>query len=168
MAGIHPAGSAQAVLSLFDIEIAEILLIQKGTAALISFKRSLLPVDGIFQTIAKRPFYRSILLKRPFIDHDGPAGTAGVGTFRRNTRKTFVIMGVDIKHTFYAFLMILCPCVPDGYLPDSCQVLLLYSGTGNFSPVFPGVPFPRGSGGLSTQSPLLNLLQTSDGSPDRR
>ena len=59
-------------------KIAEIFIIQKGTAAVVLVKTLFLPVDRIAQALSNLTLLISIPLQGILVDHDLPAGTAGI------------------------------------------------------------------------------------------
>ena len=81
MPRISAAGPAKVIAASLQIKLAEVFLVEKCTPAFPLPERFLLPVDGGTYCPAERASDLFILLQGLMINHDRPAGTAGVRAF---------------------------------------------------------------------------------------
>lgn len=80
MPRVFTAGIAEHIFARFAVDITEIIFVQKCTAFLIMTERMFLPVDVIQKAVAKSSFAVAVFFETVLIDHDLPAGTAGIRT----------------------------------------------------------------------------------------
>ena len=99
MPGIGAACPAECFFpASFQIEIAEPVIIQKGTSAAVLSETLVFPVDFIFQTAADEPPGFSVSLQRGGINLDLPSRTAGIWTGSARAAESFIIMWECIMH----------------------------------------------------------------------
>ncbi len=100
MSRIQTARIAQGIRPQCLVEIAEVLIIQKGTAAVILVEALLFPVDGIAQAFSKLALLLSVPVQGILVDHNLPSGTARIRAVTGGTCKLIVKMWFQISHAF--------------------------------------------------------------------
>ena len=133
MSRVQTARIAKRIRAQCLVEVTEILIIQKSTAAVLLIETLLFPVDGIAQTFSKLALLLSVPLQRILVDHNLPAGAAGIRTISCCACKLIVKMWFQISHVFYFpslyFCTIHAPASPTGIpLFSAMSAALSYSG----------------------------------------
>ena len=104
MPRIQPASPAKALFAKGRIQIAQILLIQKGTSsALALLKGSFQPPDGTIKPSSKLPGHLSIAYQGFPVDGNLPSGAAGVLALIGRAFEILIIVRYCVQHNTSPF-----------------------------------------------------------------